>query len=138
MRTFLETVFTPGIASQAAWLLKTAGMKVSASGSFISGNGFAVDIKYGCNAVYEMLVFAAATAAYPLKIEDRCTGVILGMAVIYAMNLLRVAALFLTGVFSPFLFGIVHEHVAQALFILLMVVLWVLWASRPGGEDGAR
>lgn len=137
VRVFLETVFTPGIASMAAWLLKTAGMKVSASGSSISGSGLAVDIKYGCNAVYEVLVFTAATAAYPLKTKHRCAGILFGMIAIYALNMFRVAALFLTGVFSPFLFKILHEHVAQALFILLMVILWVLWVSRSNGGVGA-
>lgn len=59
------------------------------------------------------------------------------MIAIYALNMFRVAALFLTGVFSPFLFKILHEHVAQALFILLMVILWVLWVSRSNGGVGA-
>ena len=137
-RTFLETVFTPGIASMAVWLMKAAGMKVSALGSSISSYGFAVDIKYGCNAVYEVLVFTAAIAAYPQPMKDRCIGILFGMAAIYTLNVFRVAALFLTGVFSPFIFKILHEHVAQALFILLMVILWVLWVSKPNAGVGTR
>ena len=127
---FLELNFTSGIAYLAARFLQGLGMNVHVSGTCIAGHGLAVDIRYGCNAVYEIMIFSAAVVGYPLKIKDRMNGVVLGAVFIYALNLLRVIGLFLTGVYFPEVFEVLHEHIAQSLFIFFLVVSWFFWVAR--------
>ena len=135
---FIETHFTSQIADLTAWILRLLGMKVSSSGISVTGSGFGVDIKYGCNAVYEMIVFSAAMAASPIEIKNRISGILIGAVFIYVLNILRVFVLFLSGVYFPEMFKLIHENIAQNVFIFCLAVLWIFWIARYSGRASAR
>lgn len=127
---FLELNFTAGIATQAAWLLKLLGINVISTGISVTGHGFSVDIKYGCNAIYEILIYIAAMVAYPLRMKEKITGIIIGVVFIYILNLFRVIVLFWTGMHFPDVFKALHEHIGQSIFIFFLVFLWIFWVTR--------
>ena len=135
---FFGSDFTRIIATIAAGVLNLAGFDVSYTGITIAGHGFSVGIKYGCNAVYEIMVFSAAVIAYPSSVKDKVTGVLFGVIVIYIFNLVRAVLLFLTGIYFPNLFEILHENVAQNIFVFFLVILWLFWVSRLNKRDPAR
>jgi exosortase/archaeosortase family protein len=130
VRDYCEQLFALITANLATRILTYLGMSVQAKGSSIALHGFNVDIGPGCIAFYEIFVFAAAIVAYPLRLKDKIAGVMIGVAAVWATNLVRVIALFLSGVYFPSVFELLHDHVAQAIFILFMVVLWVLWVGK--------
>ena len=135
---FLESHFTSEIAKLTAWLLNLSGMKVNASGVSVSGHGFGVDIKYGCNGIYEIIVFVAALIAYPLRIKDKIFGILIGIVSISILNILRVIILFLSGIYFPGVFKAIHENIAQNIFIFIMVILWIYWVSRSSSRTVNR
>jgi exosortase/archaeosortase family protein len=57
-------------------------------------------------------------------------GVALGFVAIQLVNLIRVVALFLTGVYFPRLFDSSHTVIWQTVVVLSGVLLWILWANR--------
>ncbi len=122
--------FTSFIAAQAAWLLTMLGMRVTASGISITGEGFSVEILGNCNAIFEMGLFLSAVIAFPATIKEKAVGGILGTAFIYCLNLLRVVLLFLVGVYAPQYFEESHVYVSQTLFIAVVALFWLLWAGK--------
>ena len=118
------------IASQAAWILNTLGMKVHASGIIISGEGFSVKVLANCNAIFEIMLFLSAVIAFPALLKEKLIGGFVGTIFIYTLNLIRVVGLFLIGIYSPQFFEETHIYVSQSIFIVMVAIFWLFWASK--------
>jgi exosortase H (IPTLxxWG-CTERM-specific) len=136
--------FTAGVARASGALLDLLGQDVAMRGTVIHSPRFAVNIRNGCNGLETMIIFWAAVLAFPATWRAKLAGLLLGTLAIQAINLVRVAALFLTGVYFPEFFDSSHTVVWQTIVILCGVLLWLLWASRfaaprraAGGAAGA-
>jgi exosortase H (IPTLxxWG-CTERM-specific) len=130
--------FTAGIARVSAGVLNVLGQNVRMTGTVIRSPRFGVNIRNGCNGVEAMLIFLAAVLAFPATWKSRLTGLGLGILAIQVINLIRVVALFLTGVYFPKLFDTSHTVVWQTIVILFGVVLWIFWANRFATPPPAR
>src|SRR5215213_10440773 len=122
--------FTAGIARASGVALNVLGQNVTMQGTVIRSPRFAVNIKNGCNGVEAMLIFLAAVLAFPAPWRSRLAGLALGMIAIQIVNLIRVVALFLTGIYFPKLFDTSHTVIWQTVVILFGVLLWIFWANR--------
>ncbi|HEV7517311.1 MAG TPA: exosortase H [Thermoanaerobaculia bacterium] len=122
--------FTAGVARASGVGLNLLGQDVTLRGTIIQGRRFAVNIRNGCNGVEAMLIFLAAVLAFPASWRSRLLGLGLGIAAIQVVNLVRVIALYLTGVYFPKLFDASHTVIWQSIVILFGVLLWILWANR--------
>lgn len=128
--------FTGGVARASTVLLNLLGQDVTLRGTVIQSPRFAVNIRNGCNGVETVLIFVSAVLAFPAPWRSRLLGLALGVLAIQAVNLVRVAALFLTGVYFPRFFDASHTLVWQSLVILFGVLLWIFWASRFAAPAG--
>jgi exosortase H (IPTLxxWG-CTERM-specific) len=130
IKQYFYNPVTTLIASQAAWILNTLGMKVHANGIIISGEGFSVKILANCNAIFEIMLFLSAIIAFPALLKEKVFGGVLGTILIYLLNLLRVVLLFLIGAYSPQFFEGTHIYVAQSTFIVMVAIFWLFWAGK--------
>jgi exosortase H (IPTLxxWG-CTERM-specific) len=126
--------FTGGIAKVSGKTLELLGQGTRMQGSIIRNSRFAVNIKNGCNGVEAMLIYFAAVLAFPAPWKSRAAGLVLVFVAIQLVNLVRVVALFLTGVYFPKLFDSSHTVIWQTVVILSGVLLWILWANRFAGR----
>ncbi len=122
--------FTGGIARVSGATLDLMGQNVKMQGTMLRSPRFAVNIKNGCNGVEAMLIFLAAVLAFPAPWKSRLMGLALGILAIQIVNLIRVVALFLTGVYFPKIFDTSHTVIWQTVVILFGVLLWIFWANR--------
>lgn len=122
--------FTAGIANLSGGVLHLLGQNVTMAGTVIRNPRFAVNIRNGCNGVEAMLIFIAAVLAFPASWKSKLTGLALGILAIQVVNLVRVVALFLTGVYFPKIFDTSHTVIWQTIVILCGVLLWIFWANR--------
>jgi exosortase/archaeosortase family protein len=122
--------FTRCIAWLTHQLLRASGVQGWVSGASVGIPGFAVEIKNNCNAIYEIGLFAAAVFAYPAPIRQRLAGFLLGAAVLYVVNLLRVTSLLALGRYWPGGFQTAHLYVWQAVFLAVVATLWLGWTTR--------
>ncbi|MBN1906176.1 MAG: exosortase H [Deltaproteobacteria bacterium] len=129
VREKLINPFVRVICEQASYLINLFGTDVFSRDTIIIGSGFSVDVKDGCNAVYEISLFICAVLAYPSRLKYKLLGIACGSLIIYLFNLIRIVVLYMTGKYYNNIFKMVHDHVSQSLFIFLVVVLWLLWAS---------
>jgi exosortase H (IPTLxxWG-CTERM-specific) len=122
--------FTGGIARLSGAVLDGLGQNVTMQGTVIRSPRFAVNIRNGCNGIEAMLIFLSAVLAFPASWRSRLAGLALGILAIQVVNLVRVVALFLTGVYFPRIFDTSHTVIWQTIVILFGVLLWIYWANR--------
>lgn len=129
--------FTAGVARASGAVLHVLDPEVAMEGTVIRSPRFAVNIENGCNGVEAMIIFLAAVLAFPAPWKARLAGLAIGIAAIQVVNLVRVIALFLTGVHFPDFFDSSHTVVWQTVVILSAVLLWIFWANRFAVPRGA-
>lgn len=127
-----------GLAQVSAWMSygvlrglgALRGFDVQRMGTIMSSGSFEVDIAPACSGAVPTSIYLAAVFAYPTSWRARWIGSAIGIAVIQAVNVFRVSALFLIGLYFHQLFHETHVYVAQALVVCVAVALWLYWATR--------
>jgi exosortase/archaeosortase family protein len=114
----------------AGAILSALGAPVASRGAVVSVGSFAVEIKNNCNAIYEAGLFAAAVWAYPAPVRAKAVGTLIGVSVLYLVNLVRVLSLLAIGVLAPGWFDVAHLYIWQALFFAVVAGCWFGWILR--------
>lgn len=102
----------------------------------ITGHG--VSIEAGCNGVEACLLLAAAVIAYPSSLKLKVLGMGLGFFAIQAVNLLRIITLYYMADWEPKWFEFFHLYLWQALIMLDVLVIWLVWLKQVGKEEARK
>jgi exosortase H (IPTLxxWG-CTERM-specific) len=141
--------WTNALASISVWLVTVIDPNVAAAGKVIRStvNGFAVSIEAGCNGIEATIVLIAAIFAFPARWQDRIKGLAAGIVAVQGLNIVRVISLFYLGQWNMQVFEWAHLYVWQALIMLDVLVVWLVWVrllprdggafGGPGGPPGA-
>lgn len=108
-------------------LLNLLGYGVNVSGDLIYSSAFSVSVKKGCDAAEPMAIFFAGIIAFPALVRNKLTGLVLGLSLLFLLNLVRIISLYLMGIHYPDFFETMHLAVWQVVFIIVAVLLWFLW-----------
>lgn len=100
-----------------------------ASGSTIlnPATGFGVTIVAGCNGVEATLILVAAIVAFPSSPAQKLAGIASGIVAVQALNLVRVVSLYFIGRSSPAAFEFAHLYLWQAMIMLDVLIVWLVW-----------
>ncbi len=100
-------------------------------------NGFGVSIEPGCNGVEAFVVLCAAVLAFPASWRHKALGLVTGFAAIQLLNVLRIISLFYLGQWSMPAFEFAHSYLWQALIMLDVLAVWLIWvrAGTPKVEQ---
>ena len=90
-------------------------------------NGFAVSIEAGCNGVEATIVLLAAILAFPAAWTHTLAGLAAGSVAVQGLNILRVISLFYLGQWDFDVFEWAHLYVWQALIMLDVLIVWLVW-----------
>jgi exosortase H (IPTLxxWG-CTERM-specific) len=90
-------------------------------------NGFAVSIEAGCNGVEATIVLVAAILAFPAPWKHKLAGLVAGIVAVQGLNVVRVISLFYLGQWNYDWFEWAHLYVWQALIMLDVLVVWLIW-----------
>jgi exosortase H (IPTLxxWG-CTERM-specific) len=120
------------IARTASTAIRATGIDARASDTTIISPAFAVEIRKGCDGLEAILVLVSATLAYPFSsMRLRFLVLVTGYLLVFVLNLVRVAGLFLLGVAGYVgVFDFVHTYVAQFAIVTAVMLLWLFWISR--------
>lgn len=129
--------FTVGLTAVSAGVLNLFGEGVVRTGMIITGGGFAVDIKNGCNGIEAMVFLCAAMIAFPAPWRARLAGVGIGMVAVQALNVARIVSLFLLGRYRRDLFDMFHLAVWQTVILGAAIFLFVAWTARVRRPDAS-
>lgn len=114
----------------ASRILNLFGQHTLVSENVIQSAGYVVNVRRGCDALEPSWFLCAAILAFPAPFKRKTGGILLGISVIGAINVVRIASLFLIGLYSPRLFPAAHLEIWPVIFILLAVGLWIGWIAR--------
>ena len=122
----LVTGFDPGVVSAGKVLRSTS-------------SGFAVSIESGCNGVEATIVLVAAILAFPSPWKHKIAGLAAGIVAVQGLNVIRVISLFYLGQWNHDVFEWAHLYVWQALIMLDVLIVWLVWVrTLPRVDDSAR
>jgi exosortase H (IPTLxxWG-CTERM-specific) len=121
--------WTTALATISADIVKLFDGQVIAHGKILQSarNGFAVSIEAGCNGVEATIVLVAAILAFPAPWKRKLAGLAIGVVAVQGLNIVRVISLFYLGQWSMDVFEWAHLYVWQALIMLDVLIVWLLW-----------
>ena len=123
--TSLVALFDPGVTTSGRVIASTA-------------NGFAVSIEAGCNGVEATIVLIAAMLAFPSPWRHKLVGLAVGIVAVQGLNVVRVISLFYLGQWNRDVFEWAHLYVWQALIMLDVLIVWLVWVRTLPVERDTR
>jgi exosortase/archaeosortase family protein len=84
-----------------------------------------------CGAIEVMSIFFAAVVAFPAAWWKRLVGLLLGVPIMYLVNIFRLSCLAVIGAIDQGgdWFDFAHEYVWQAVYIVFVVMVWLAWVE---------
>ncbi|QEA12620.1 exosortase H [Comamonas flocculans] len=133
--------WTALLARISAGLVTWFDASAAAQGKVLwnTATGFGVSIEPGCNGIEACIVLAAAILAFPAPWRSKLRGLLIGSVAVQALNVVRVISLFYIGQWNTAAFNFAHEFLWQALIMLDVLVVWLLWVrttTRAGAQEG--
>ena len=131
--------WTALLASVCAGLVTWFDLSAAAAGKVLWNvqTGFGVSIEPGCNGIEACIVLFAAIAAFPERWRHKLLGFVAGFLAVQGLNIVRVISLFYIGQWNTVVFNFAHEYLWQALIMLDVLVVWLLWV-RAGEKSRAQ
>jgi exosortase/archaeosortase family protein len=108
-------------------LLGLLGTKTTVEGVLVRGPACAVAVRRGCDPLEPIMLFAAAAIAFPTGWRKRLAGILCAVVLLFSLNLVRVASLYLLRANKSAVFESIHLVWWPAFFVAASLVLWILW-----------
>ncbi len=130
--------WTNTLAAISASIVKAFDPSVIAHGKILqsSSSQFAVSIEAGCNGVEATIVLLAAVVAFPAPWRSKLIGLAAGVLAVQGLNIVRVISLFYLGQWNRQAFEWAHMYLWQALIMLDVLIVWLVWVRSLGRADG--
>jgi len=95
------------------------------------GDKFSFIVVSECGAIEVMAIFFAAVLAFPALWSRRLIGIVVGVPMLYCVNIFRLCCLAMIGALdhSGEWFKFTHEYVWQAVYIVFVVMVWLAWVE---------
>jgi len=121
--------WTEALVRVSAGLITLFDSHVAAYGKILqsTANGFAISIEAGCNGIEAAIILIAAMLAFPAPWKHRAIGILAGLSAVQALNVVRVVSLFYLGQWNFKAFEWAHLYLWQALIMLDVLVVWLVW-----------
>lgn len=116
-------------ASIAGFFINLIGYTPEIAGNNLQDEGgFSMSIAKGCDGIEATMLFLAAVLVFPLPFKLKWPGVLVGLAVLFVVNILRLIILYWVGVnMSEAAFEFMHLHGGLILFTIISITIWMLW-----------
>ncbi|MET1078353.1 MAG: exosortase H [Pseudomonas sp.] len=121
--------FTEGLAQASIWLIQWFDSDVVANGIHLYHlpSRFAMSIEAGCNGIEASIILLAAILAFPAAWRHKFWGLLIGLGSLHGVNLVRIISLFYLGQWNLRYFEWAHLYGWQALIMLDVLVVFLLW-----------
>jgi exosortase family protein XrtM len=136
-------VIDVGTVEPAAWIARRLSGQVGivADGSHLRAAGASINVLYGCEGTDALMLLTSALLVAPASRRDRLIGLMMGAVFVFAINQLRVLALFFSIERHPAWFSPLHGLIAPLAVVVLVVAFflgWLRWTARGAVADVTR
>lgn len=87
-----------------------------------------LEIVRGCDGAGVLFLVVSAILVFPSGLKRKLVGLLLGIGLIYSLNLLRIFALYFVIAYQPGWFQLIHTYVAPTLMVVLGCFYFAWWA----------
>lgn len=115
--TGLINIFTPQVHALA-------------QGTHIASSGGSINVLNGCEGIEVMFMFIAAMLAAPLTWPSKLLGILAGVSYVFAMNQIRLVAMFYAIRTNRQLFETVHGLIGPILLVAITGLFFAYWLSK--------
>lgn len=106
-------------------------LDVTAQGTLLLlENNTTFEIIQECTGLFALIIYVACVLAYPAQLVKKGEGLLLGIPLIFLLNLLRMVFLVYIGNHHYDLFEYVHSYLWQGTFIIVIILLWFIWIEK--------
>jgi exosortase/archaeosortase family protein len=102
----------------------------SVTGTDLEFDGFRATVVEACNGVLPTYIFLAAVVAFPSRWRAKLWGALIGIPLIFSINVVRVVSLMILGARRPSIVERVHIDVWQTAVVVLAMGIWIFWVER--------
>lgn len=88
---------------------------------------FAMAIRRGCDAVEPTWLLCAAMISFPATLIHKLRGMLIGIVLLQALNLVRIVTLYWIGIHFPSFFNSAHLELWPTAFIIVAIALFIGW-----------
>ncbi|AEF99855.1 hypothetical protein Metme_1432 [Methylomonas methanica MC09] len=98
-----------------------------------------LEIVRGCDGAGALFLVISAVLVFPSGLKRKALGLLLGIGLIYTINLLRICVLYFIIAYHPGWFQLIHTYVAPTLMVMLGCFYFAWWAfgSTPSIHEPA-
>jgi exosortase/archaeosortase family protein len=121
------SIYESGLIASSVKLLNFLGLKASGQGSLLFLPNITFDVRFGCNGLEAVLIYAVAILSFPAKWLKKIIGIAIGFIIIQIINLLRIVGLAYSGVYYKELFDLMHIYVAQGIMIAVALGVFLIY-----------
>ena len=139
-QTYFVVPWTTALATISAWLASVNDPNIATTGNVIRSTANGVGPSPTIDLAFSV------TALMPAPWRDRLVGLAAGIVAVQWLNIVRVISLFYLGQWNMQVFEWAHFYVWQALIMLDVLIVWLVWvrllprdggaSRRPGGPPG--
>ncbi len=101
---------------------------VRVTGHTLQGR-FAIQIARDCDAMTAIILYVSGVLAFSAPWANKAIGLVAGVGLIVAANVLRLSTMYAAGMYWPSTFDFVHRELWPTLLVGVSLVGWLAWAS---------
>lgn len=134
----LNGLYSKGVVILTSKILEILGIPSTYQGSVIKLPSIALDVRFGCNGLEAVMIYAVAVIAFPSPWKKKLIGILGGFVVIQVINILRIASLAYSAIHFKSLFEYIHIYVAQGLMIAVSLGIFFLYLNYAKSSQQAN
>ncbi|NIP39165.1 MAG: hypothetical protein GWO07_13630 [Candidatus Dadabacteria bacterium] len=131
----IYSLYESGLIASCVKVLNLIGLKTTGQGSLLFLPGITFDVRFGCNGLEAVLIYAVAVLSFPAKWLKKLIGIGIGFVVIQVINMLRIVGLAFSGVYYREIFDLLHVYIAQGIMIAVALGVFLIYIYYSGNEE---
>jgi exosortase family protein XrtM len=127
---FINVLYPHGVVAVCADLINIIAPleKVSFKLNHLISAHADLEIVHGCDGANVLFLVVSAILVFPSGLKRKLTGLLLGIGLIYSLNLLRISTLYFVIAYLPDWFQLIHIYVAPTLMVIAGCFYFAWWA----------
>jgi len=134
----LNGLYSKGVVILTSGILETLCISSNYQGSVIKLPSIALDVRFGCNGLEAVMIYAVAVMAFPAPWKNKLMGIVGGFVAIQVINILRIASLAFSAIHFKSLFEYIHIYVAQGLMIAVSLGIFFIYLNYAKSSQQAN
>jgi exosortase family protein XrtM len=128
--TLINVIYYHGVVTVCADLINMLAPleQVLAQQNHLISAKADLEIVRGCDGAGVLFLVVSAILVFPSKWGRKLIGLILGIGLIYILNLLRIGVLYFVIAYYPDWFSLIHTYLAPTFMVIAGCAYYALWA----------